>query len=1196
MEGLNWPSFLEFLNVLLCVLHATHAQDVMVCGGFVKADVEINFSQVEVKLYTPQGSLKYSTDCAPNNGYYSIPLYDKGDFILKVEPPDGWSFDPAQVELHIDGATDPCSKGADINFQFQGFGIEGQVISKGTTQGPAGIQVFLKKEGAAEVLQSQKTGPDGGYKFTKVLPGNYVVEASHPKWEFEKAKVEVTVGNANTKVVNNIVIAGYDVHGQVLSEGEPIKGVNFVLFSKTIKQKDVNKCDKTPIKGVGVPEGSKQLCFVVSQLDGKFLFPSLPSGSYSLIPYYKGEKIKFDVLPELIDVQVNHGTVNIKEPFQVAGFSVTGRVLEAAQGSGVANAQLSIDGKRLAVTNAEGIYQLENMKTGTYKIKVEANRIYFDDVSMKISPNTPQLPDIIASKFSLCGRVVIDNYPPGLTRPDHRKVSIKGDSTVIGLSTDKEGQFCTKVQPGAHVVKTLVSKEEEEAGLKLTPAERIVKVVDRPVDDVTFTQFRAKISGTVTCLEKCKNIHISLIPIAREDDGMAAKIKEGSKGGTFTLENVLPGKYKANLLNDIWCWKSKVLDVEVTDKDVTGVDFQQTGYMISVTSSHDLKLAYTNQDKKLDYRGTFDDVVKGLNKFCLEKPGLYKLKPESCHRFDKEEYSFDTGKPIPLTLTATSHRIDGSIKTDIRIRDIMLSIKTVNKDGTKEETRGPLRGSKDNIKMDDQFMVGPMFYDWDHWAKTGDTVVFQPSSKHILFYPQKADIVVQGDSCPISVKFDGKEGVFIEGLVREKSGGQDGLGGVMITITPKNNENVKVSILTFNDGSFEHGPFHGNTEYVVEPSMEGYIFEEVHEMLPYHWFAIKLGKVTVKVVGEKDQPLNGVLLSLSGGDFRSNNLTVENGTMVFSNLHPGQFFLRPIMKEYKFEPASQMIEVREGSDVKINIKGFRVAFSCYGSVTSLNGEPEPSILVEAVGLDDCASHQEESKTEADGSYRIRGLQPKCSYKLQLRDDPANQHISRAEPRDKIIKVEDSDLNNVNIIAFRRLNQMDISGNIKTSKEHLSSLKVKLFKEDNPDSPIGIVSLGTSVFFYLPSVTIDKETAYVIRLESTLARSMYDYTLPEVKFYADSSYRHFTFEFNPKRKSLEQELNQGSFLILPLIILVATLAYFRQQLIPLAQQGIQSLQMSVQKGGSTGGNGVGAGGDAGSVDLLTRKKQKARKIN
>lgn len=40
----------------------------------------------------------------------------------------------------------------------------------------------------------------------------------------------------------------------------------------------------------------------------------------------------------------------------------------------------------------------------------------------------------------------------------------------------------------------------------------------------------------------------------------------------------------------------------------------------------------------------------------------------------------------------------------------------------------------------------------------------------------------------------------------------------------------------------------------------------------------------------------------------------------------------------------------------------------------MNGEPEPGVFVEALGTGDCSNYQEESKTETNGNYRIRGLQ------------------------------------------------------------------------------------------------------------------------------------------------------------------------------------------------------------------------------
>lgn len=52
----------------------------------------------------------------------------------------------------------------------------------------------------------------------------------------------------------------------------------------------------------------------------------------------------------------------------------------------------------------------------------------------------------------------------------------------------------------------------------------------------------------------------------------------------------------------------------------------------------------------------------------------------------------------------------------------------------------------------------------------------------------------------------------------------------------------------------------------------------------------------------------------------------RNGTLLFPGLSPGQYFLRPVMKEYSFEPPSQMIEVTEGSHVDLTVLAVRIAF------------------------------------------------------------------------------------------------------------------------------------------------------------------------------------------------------------------------------------------------------------------------------
>jgi hypothetical protein len=48
--------------------------------------------------------------------------------------------------------------------------------------------------------------------------------------------------------------------------------------------------------------------------------------------------------------------------------------------------------------------------------------------------------------------------------------------------------------------------------------------------------------------------------------------------------------------------------------------------------------------------------------------------------------------------------------------------------------------------------------------------------------------------------------------------------------------------------------------------------------------------------------------------------------MILCPQNPGEYFLRPMMKEYKFAPASKMIELPEGVTETIEIKGLRTAY------------------------------------------------------------------------------------------------------------------------------------------------------------------------------------------------------------------------------------------------------------------------------
>lgn len=117
--------------------------------------------------------------------------------------------------------------------------------------------------------------------------------------------------------------------------------------------------------------------------------------------------------------------------FRVMGFSVTGRVLNSVGGEGVPDATVSLNNqikgnqrrglhilvllsfkstKKLkacvfhisavlltVLSKEDGSFRLENMTAGTYTIRVSKELMFFEPITVKIAPNTPQLPDIITA-------------------------------------------------------------------------------------------------------------------------------------------------------------------------------------------------------------------------------------------------------------------------------------------------------------------------------------------------------------------------------------------------------------------------------------------------------------------------------------------------------------------------------------------------------------------------------------------------------------------------------------------------------------------------------------------------------------------------------------------------------------------------------------------------------------------------------
>ncbi|GFT64984.1 nodal modulator 2 [Nephila pilipes] len=1109
------------VNYVIC-------DDIFGCGGFVKSPFNINYSRVEIKLYTKHGSLKYHTDCAPHNGYYLIPLYDKGDYVLKIEPPSGWSFEPSSVDLHVDGTTDPCSLNQDINFNFKGFTVFGQILSHAANTGPSGIKLVLKNSNG-QVINETISTQGGHYTFPELSPGKYIIEASHNIWIFEKYSEEIFITDDNLKTGNKIIIAGYDVNGFVYSDGQPIQGVNFLLFSKKILKSLPSGCDPEKVKGFSQILDVPYLCHVTSAKDGKFIFPSLPSGDYKLVPFYKGEHIEFDVFPSKLDFTVSEGSVHISENFQVQGFSVSGWIGTGPKGKSLSDVSVYINSEIHGTTDANGIYHLENMRAGTYHLDIKKPLYVFDSVDMKINPNTPRLPDIYVNKFSVCGYVMIDEYPSGLERSD-RNIILKSvkDNKIITVPVESDGTFCSDVPPGKYELEPVVSETEASFGLKFVPEKYSVQVIDEPVLIVQFKQFRAEVKGKVKCIENCNGIILDLAPLSHDRPHLKANVGES---GSFEFEKCLPGNYILSIIKDEWCFQSKTIKFTITDKDVTNLELHQTGFQISVMLTHASTFKVKYPSKEIHDV----DLHTSKNVLCLPEKGVYDFIPVGCHLYKKDAFKFNTSNPVEITLSPIKHLVTGNILTELNVTDLKVSVKK------QPQPNEEIISLQEPLDKKGNFFR----YTFSVFVQPNSDLELKVSSKQLLFRPSTSTIKVQDDCMENAVEIIGKKGLFLNGSVTPA------IEGVTIKVLLKKTNELYTETLTDNNGSFLVGPLEDESDYIVTAETEGYVFTPLDTKGNFK--AFKLAEIIVDVKSEDGLPLSGVLLSLSGGSgYRQNSITQKNGRLSFLGLGPGQYFLRSMLKEFSFDPPSKMIDIKEGTQVSIQIKGKRVAYSLYGMVTSLTGEAEIGIAVEAVGVPKgaCSQYQEEAISEQGGTFRIRGLQPGCEYILRLKPGAdVNQHIERSTPKEYIFKVMEGDITGVRLIVFRYYGQLDISGNVVTNQEYLSTIKVRLYRDDTPDQIIHSLSLGLSSFFYLPSLPIDNKV-YILRLESSLSNNAYYFEQPSLVFCANTSFYHFTFHFNPRMKSVEQEVTQGSVLALPVSIILLILVYNYTKFIPL----------------------------------------------
>ena len=601
--------------------------------------------------------------------------------------------------------------------------------------------------------------------------------------------------------------------------------------------------------------------------------------------------------------------------------------------------------------------------------------------------------------------------------------------------------------------------------------------------------------------------------------------------GTFKFSGVLPATYTLSITDDGKCWEEPVKKVSVS-KDVRDIVFKQIGRYITVDSLRATLLTIEGRQTKKMQETV---IAKGQNVICVKGSDTnVLLRTKGCEDFEIVPNILDLNVDnIVVNLKPVKYSVSGRILSKTAIPDLKLIARS-------EQRKVELELSK--------VAEG---YTFNLMAFPGEEVIFQPLSQNHLYEPESLHVFVDND-CHLEVaQFQAQPGHFVQGTVTPP------VEGVSIKIVDPAPGLKLTETLTDKNGAYNLGPLPQN-EYKVKAVKVGYVFEETAK----GFNSKKLASITVKVKGQNNEDLSGVVVSVSGGKYRSNTKSKDDGTAEFLSLAPGEYFIKPQLKEYEFHPKNKMQKIAEGENAVISWTAKRVAFSIFGKVVSINGLVEPGVSLRAHSK--ICDSNEEATSETDGSIRFRGLKPGCEYVISLLH---GENIERLIPETTTVKMTENDVKlERNIVSMRGFETTDVLLKITEEIKPLKPLNLKVSVTGIDSNYKFNTKAVTGQLINVPRMPKDNKT-YDIYVETVA-----DKFVPQKKvshtFKADDYVKSIKLFLN-KTTTAQKPTRKVSALVflLPIVIMAVAAFFFWEQRPQFVKNLLETSSQSLGRRGS-----------------------------
>ncbi|KAI6214901.1 hypothetical protein M3Y94_00322600 [Aphelenchoides besseyi] len=1043
--------------VFLLIFFACHFScegKVFSCGGFVQSFVPDVLSKLKIKLLTAEGNVKYETDCTPSNGYFMIPVYNKGSYVIKIDTTEGFIFHPSQIPITIDGEKDPCTLGEDINFQLFGFSVNGKVRS-GDSDGPSRFNLALFDEAGKEYATTT-TDAKGAYSFEAspgtfffkcffyFVVGKYVLSARDHTQCVERGSVQVEVKDRPV-TANDIRISGHSLHVDVINEdGKRLKNAKVVLISE--QNIPFEKQVVSPKPAVAQVNGKFEYTLTTDG-SGNVIFPCLPPADYVVRPLWSGKKTNIVFSPSELKINVKLNLERVT--FKADGFNVVGVVQVNKRPLNAVD--ILFDGKKVAQTEVDGTYTIERLTTGRHKVEAKLEHYAFKQLDLEISIENAELPPIEVTK--------------AIIEVSTAKNAIEEQVEV----NPQNSKFCVFLRPEVYKFKPMLKRSSFESG------------------------------------NECVDTTVHLM-----SNGELVEKSDVAESGDFSFKNISPGHYRLQVVGKkSVCWKDEELELKIVSKNVDNVNFKQTGYQVNVHSSKFAVLKWSGNGAS----GS-NTIKPGLKStFCVPKAGSYEFKIESCHKFKQTE-SFKYSIPSEaITLEPEKSYFSSSI---------LLADGTAASDAFKLVLRSTNFEQELSVQQR-KTASNHTFITWIDQTLSGNSIIVEPKSEKHLFSPSSHEIAFEGDCLFNAASFRAVEGKYVTGDVKPA------VSDVDVKVTNKENGETLTG-KTDRNGKFSIGPVWDPKMFEeVQLELQGYQFTQTNNKNSFK--STKLSKLQISYYDEvTKKSLPEVLISLSGGDnYRSNSVVNENGHYVFVGLPAGEYFVRSVLREYRFEPTSTPVTIKEGETIELKMFGQRYAYSAFGKVLTAGGIPVNQMTVEAISKN-CGNLQEEDISDEKGAFRVRNLKPNCDYKIHLRTSDGK--LPSIPPFIEI-KTEEHDEENLvfTVMSTSQLNEIfgmiDCNNTLKCG-----SLRVELFEDGALKSQVQL-SANERVFYFTNSLSLNKE--YRVSVSESDLRNL-DATANSVSFVANELSKTVLLNLKPKERKPEIETSTSSFFGVIFVIL------------------------------------------------------------